>query len=256
MEKIILIVLGLSVGSFLNVVIYRLPRKENLAFPRSRCPACGLTLRWYHNIPILSFLLLRGRCAGCGKRISFQYPLVEALSALMFWLSWHYFGADPLLAVFSIIFLCILLVLTFVDLELMILPDELTLGGGVLFLAFAFFHPRITAINGIATGLGGALVFAAIFFFYLKVRKIEGLGFGDVKLMVMLGAFLGMERLVVAILLASFSGLLVGVFFILFRGKDLKMALPFGPFLSLGAFLSLFWGDAILMAIQGLVALR
>ena len=254
MEKIIIIFLGLSVGSFLNVVIYRLPRRENLAFPRSHCPACGMTLRWYHNVPVLSYILLRGRCAGCKKRISFQYPLVELLTALIFWLSWHYFGTDPLMAGFSILFLCVLLVLSFVDLEHMILPDELTLGGGVVFLAFAFFHPRLDALEGIATGLGGALVFAAIFLYYLKVRKIEGLGFGDVKLMVMLGAFLGVEKLVVAVLLASFTGLLVGGFFIIFRGKNLKMALPFGPFLSLGSFLSLFWGDAILAAIQGLVA--
>jgi len=252
MEIIVLVVAGLSVGSFLNVVIYRLPRGENLAMPRSHCPDCGKTLKWYQNVPVLSYLALGGRCAGCKKAISPRYPLVEIATAGIFWLSWHHFNALPVHAFFTALFLCVLLVLSLIDLEYMILPDQLTLGGAVIFLAYAFFHPGISAGNGIATGFGGAALFAGLFFFYKKVRGMEGLGFGDVKLMLMLGAFLGLEGLVVALLLASFTGLLVGGFMILFKGKDLKLALPFGPFLSLGAFVSIFWGHWILGAIRSL----
>jgi leader peptidase (prepilin peptidase)/N-methyltransferase len=254
MEIIVLIVVGLSIGSFLNVVIYRLPRNENLAFPRSHCPACNKQLRWFHNLPVISFLALRGRCAHCRAPISWRYPLVELATAGIFWLCWSHFGDQPLHALFCAIFLLILLVLSFIDLEHMILPDELTLGGAAVFLAYSFFHPGLSSPwTGVATALGAAAVFAGLFFFYIKVRGMEGLGFGDVKLMLMLGAFLGLEGLVVALLLASFFGLLVGGFMILFRGKDLKLALPFGPFLALGAFFSLFWGAKILGMIQSWV---
>ncbi len=257
MEIIVLIVAGLSVGSFFNVVIYRLPRGENLAYPRSRCPSCNKPLRWFHNIPVVSFLVLRGRCAYCRAPISCRYPLVEIATAGMFWLCWSRFHSQPVHALFCAVFLSILLVLALIDLEHMILPDELTLGGAVVFLVYAFFHPGFASPwNGVATAFGAAALFAGIYFFYVKVRGMEGLGFGDVKLMLMLGAFLGLEGLVVALLLASFFGLLVGGFMILFRGKTLKLALPFGPFLSLGAFFSLFWAEQILAAIRSWFAVE
>ena len=250
MEIIVLIVAGLSVGSFLNVVIHRLPLGVSLALPRSHCPVCKKKLRWFHNLPVLSFLALRGRCAYCRAPIAWRYPLVEIATAGIFWLSWSRFGQRPVHAVFVAVFLCILLVLSLIDLKHMILPDELTLGGAVVFLVYAFFHPAFSPWNGIATAFGAAALFAGLFFFYIKVRGMEGLGFGDVKLMLMLGAFLGLEGLVVALLVASFCGLLVGGFMILFRGKDLKLALPFGPFLGLGAFVALFWGANILGTIR------
>jgi leader peptidase (prepilin peptidase)/N-methyltransferase len=134
----------------------------------------------------------------------------------------------------------------------MILPDELTLGGAALFFAYSFFNPEIAQLDAVLSGLGAALFFSALFYFYLKVRKIEGLGFGDVKMALLMGLFLGVNRLAVAILLASLSGLLVGLYFILFRRKDFKLALPFGPFLALGSYLALFWGDAILAWIGSL----
>jgi leader peptidase (prepilin peptidase)/N-methyltransferase len=144
------------------------------------------------------------------------------------------------------VFICLLIVLAAIDLKHMILPDELTLGGSALFFTYSFFNPAVSQLNAILSGLGAALLFAGFFYFYLKVRKIEGLGFGDIKMVLLMGLFLGLNRLVIAIFLGSLSGLLVGIFFMLFKKKNLKFALPFGPFLSLGSYIALFWGDAIM----------
>ncbi|HSQ35906.1 MAG TPA: prepilin peptidase [Candidatus Binatia bacterium] len=245
MEAALIVVFGLIIGSFLNVVIHRLPLGENIVFPPSHCPHCRSDIPFYHNIPLLSYLVLRGRCHSCREGISPQYPLVEAFSAFGFWLTWRFFGVTPA-AAFTAVFICLLIVLAAIDLKYMILPDELTLGGTAVFFIYSFFNPAVSTLNAVLSGLGAALIFSGFFFFYLKVRKIEGLGFGDVKMVLMMGLFLGLQRLVVAIFLASFSGLLVGVFMMVFKKKDLKFALPFGPFLSLGSFIAVFWGDAIL----------
>jgi leader peptidase (prepilin peptidase)/N-methyltransferase len=155
--------------------------------------------------------------------------------------------------IFTSIFLALLISLTFIDLFHMILPDELTVGGTVIFLIYSFFNPRISPINSFGTALGGALFFAGLYFFYLKVRKIEGLGFGDVKMMLLLGAFLGIAKTVVAVMLASFSGLIVGMFLIIFKRKTMKFALPFGTFLGIGSLVSLFWGERVLLFIRSIV---
>lgn len=253
MEKIIVIIFGLIVGSFLNVVIHRVPREESIVTPGSHCPACGKPVMFYDNIPVLSFIILGGKCRRCKTSIPVRYPLVELFTAFSFWLAYYfYFQEMPVYAGFTAIFLCLLIALALIDLEHQILPDELTLGGAVVFLVYAFFNPVITPVNAIATALGSALVFAGIYFFYLKVRKIEGLGQGDIKMMLLLGAFLGVDRLVIAVMLASFAGLFVGLFFIIFKGKNLKLKLPFGTFLSLGAYISHFWGLTILKAIRTL----
>lgn len=254
METAIVIILGLIFGSFLNVVIHRLPEEKSVVRPRSFCPSCGETIRFYDNIPVISYIILGGKCRRCKARISFRYPLVEVLTALSFWLSYFYYFEDfPVHAVFNALFLWVLIGLALIDYEHQILPNELTLGGAVVFLVYAFFHPFITPVNAIAAAFGSALVFAGIYFFYLKVRKIEGLGQGDIKMMLLLGAFLGVDRLVIAILAASFAGLIVGLFFIIFKGKDLKLKLPFGTFLSLGSYISLLWGPHILTVIQSLL---
>jgi leader peptidase (prepilin peptidase)/N-methyltransferase len=245
METALTIIFGLIVGSFLNVVIYRLPRGESIVFPPSHCPSCRAEIPFYLNIPLVSYLILLGRCRGCRAAISPQYPLVEGLTAIGFWLATSAFGLT-LHAAAAAVFLCLMIVLAAIDLEHMILPDELTLGGAALFFIYSFFNPEIGQLDAVLSGLGAALFFAALFFFYLKVRKIEGLGFGDVKMALLMGLFLGLQRLAVAILLASLSGLLVGIFFIVFKKKNLKLALPFGPFLALGSSISLFWGNAIL----------
>jgi leader peptidase (prepilin peptidase)/N-methyltransferase len=245
METTLTIVFGLIIGSFLNVVILRLPRRENVVFPPSHCPHCRTAIPFYHNIPLLSYIFLWGKCHSCRAKISWQYPLVEGFCAFSFWLTLHSFGLS-LHAVFSAAFICLLLALAAIDLEHMILPDELTLGGAALFFAYSFFNPVVGQLDAVLSALGAALLFLGFFFFYLKFRKIEGLGFGDIKMVLLLGLFLGLNRLIVAIFLASFSGLLVGIFLIIFRKKDLKFALPFGPFLSLGSYISLFWGTGIL----------
>jgi leader peptidase (prepilin peptidase)/N-methyltransferase len=252
MEEIILIVLGLVVGSFLNVVIYRLPLKKSIVRPRSFCPGCGKTIAFYDNIPVISFLLLRGKCRHCGSRISFRYPLVELFTAFSFWLCYRHFGGLPLTAAASLVFVSLLIVLALIDLKHMILPDELTLGGGGLFLIFAFFNPTVGTVDALATAFGSALIFTGFYFFYLKVRKMEGLGFGDVKMMILLGAFLGVRKMVVALFIASVSGLLVGLVIIVLKKKNLKLALPFGTFLSLGAYVSLFWSEPILVFLQSI----
>ena len=245
METALTIVFGLIIGSFLNVVIHRLPLGQSIVFPGSHCPDCGVHIPFYHNIPLLSYFILRARCHSCRGHISPQYPLVEGFCAFSFWLTLHTFGLS-LTAVFTAVFICLLITLAVIDLEHMILPDELTLGGAALFFAYSFFNPAISQLNAVLSGLGAALFFSGFFFFYLKIRKIEGLGFGDIKMVLLMGFFLGLHRLVVAIFLASLSGLLAGIFLIIFKKKNLKFALPFGPFLSLGSYISLFWGNGIL----------
>ena len=250
MEEIILILLGLIVGSFLNVVIHRLPLEESIIKPRSHCPSCSTTIPFYDNIPVISYILLWGRCRHCRVKISLVYPLVELLTALSFWLAYLYFGREPLYAAFSILFLCLLLVQALIDLKHMILPLEISIGGAVVFLLYSFFNPFISPLNAFASAAGAALAFAALYFFYLKVRKIEGLGQGDIWMMLLLGSFLGVNKLIIAVLLASVAGVMVGLFFIVFKKKNLKLALPFGTFLSLGSWVSLFWGNEILRWMQ------
>jgi leader peptidase (prepilin peptidase)/N-methyltransferase len=245
MEAALTVIFGLIIGSFLNVVIHRLPRREDVVFPPSHCPNCHAPIPFYHNVPLLSYLVLRGRCHSCRQSISLRYPLVEAFCAFSFWLTWRYFGLS-LTAAFTALFICLLIVLAAIDLRHMILPDELTLGGAAVFFIYSFFNPRLGQLDALLSGLGGALFFSALFYFYLKVRKIEGLGFGDVKMVLLMGFFLGLQKMVLAIFLASFSGLLVGVFFMVFRRKKLTYALPFGPFLSLGSYVAVFWGEAVL----------
>ena len=247
------IAFGLIVGSFLNVVIHRLPLGESIVFPPSRCPACRAAIPPYDNIPLLSYAFLLGRCRACRAVISPRYPLVEAFTAFSFWLAYDAYGPS-LHAAAAAVFLSLLIALAAIDLKHMILPDELTLGGAALFFIYSFFNPRVAQLDAVLSGLGAALFFASLYYFYLKIRKLEGLGFGDVKMALLLGLFLGLSRLAIAIFLASFSGLLVGLYFIVFRKKNLKLALPFGPFLALGSYLSLFWGEAILLWISSLWA--
>jgi leader peptidase (prepilin peptidase) / N-methyltransferase len=243
------VLFGLIIGSFLNVVIYRLPRGQSVARPRSRCPECLTPIPWYRNIPVLSFVLLGGRCAYCRKPISWRYPLVEAFTAFSFWMAVERFGFTPH-GLAAAVFLSLLIALGLIDLEHQILPDPLTLGGAALFSAYSFINPEVSPLNALGSALGSALLFYGLLLAYLKLRKIEGLGMGDVKMMLLLGAFLGYERLIIAIFLASLSGLLVGLWLIAFRHKNLRTALPFGTFLSLGAFAALFWGRTLLAAMQ------
>ena len=187
-----------------------------------------VSVKPYDNIPILSFLFLLGKCRKCKARIPIIHPFIEALTGLVFWLSYTWFFEYSIhYAVFSVIFLLILISLTFIDLFHMILPDELTYGGAVLFLIYSFFNPRISVLESFGAAFGGALFFASLYFFYLKVRKIDGLGFGDVKMMLFLGAFLGVAKTVVAVMLASFFGTNCWSVFYCFLWKDIEVCTSF-----------------------------
>jgi len=248
--------IGAAIGSFLNVCIRRIPAKESLVFPASHCPKCHYSIRYYDNIPIISYLLLRGKCRNCGERISLQYPIVELLTAVITLLLYWKFGLSlKLLA--SFVFSCVLIVITFIDLEHMIIPDILSLPGiPVFFLAGVFLMevPWLEAVLGLLTG-GGILLLIAIG--YEFIAKREGMGGGDIKLLAMLGAFFGWKSLIFLLLVSSLTGALVGIVVMLIKGRDLKYAIPFGPFLCLAALAYIFWGDEftrLLFYVYGLPA--
>lgn len=241
---------GLVVGSFVNVLIHRLPRGESVAFPGSHCPACGAPIRAYDNVPVLSWLLLRGRCRDCGARIAIRYPVIELVNGLL-WAAvyvrapgWADFGAGA--------FLCsAVLALLVIDAEFRILPDRITLTGMVVGLTLSFFSEArgpLSSLGGIALGAGGLYLLA---FLYEKWKNVEGMGMGDVKMLGMIGAFLGPWGVVVAVLLASLAGSVVGLALVLARRGSLSTALPFGVFLALGAVAALFWGPALVELYRG-----
>jgi leader peptidase (prepilin peptidase)/N-methyltransferase len=235
---------GLLVGSFLNVCIYRIPRQESIVWPASRCGACNRPLAWYENIPLVSWLALRGRCRTCGERISAMYPAVEATTGALFAVAPLAFGWTPLLAV-RLAFACAMVVLFGIDLRHRILPNAITLPGVVVGLLCSLFLPPglVSAVVGAAVG-GGVLF--AIGETYFRVRGVDGLGMGDVKMLGMIGAFLGWRQTIVTLVLASFLGSIVGVGIIATRRGGMQVALPFGTFLAIGALVASVAGDAML----------
>ncbi len=235
---------GAVIGSFLNVCIYRLPIGTSVVWPSSACPSCRRKLAWFENIPMLSYAVLGGRCRTCRVPISLRYPVVELLTSLMFAGAWYYFGPGPLFAA-RLVLGCALIVLFAIDLEHHLLPNAITLPGIVVGFAFSLFtEPGWQAsLLGILIG-GGSLY--AIAEAYFRVRHEEGLGMGDVKMLSMIGAFLGWKLTVVTLMLASFSGSIIGIALIVARRGDMKYALPFGTFLSLGAALAATVGPGVL----------
>jgi leader peptidase (prepilin peptidase)/N-methyltransferase len=248
METIILIVVfGLVWGSFLNVVIYRLPRDLSLMRPPSSCPHCGKHIKPYENIPILSYLVLRGKCRNCKTKISPAYPLVEALTPLCLLLVYNQYSLSPHFFV-SCLFVSALIVLGFIDYFHQILPDEITLPGFVLALIYTFFRDDSSLVHALLGAGVGAGFLLLVYGVYYLLRKKEGLGLGDVTMMLLVGAFLGWKQTLLTLILASVGGAVVGVFFILFRKKDLQHALPFGTFLAPAAFVALLYGQKIIDA--------
>ena len=238
-----ILLFGACVGSFLNVCIYRLPRGESLVWPGSRCTSCGRALSWFENIPILSWAILGGRCRTCRAPVSAMYPIVEAITALAFLGGYLLYGLTPL-ALVRVAFACMLIVLFVTDLQHKILPNAITLPGIALGFACSLFLPPgwRDSLIGIVVG-GGVLL--AIAEGYYRVRKEEGLGMGDVKLLAMIGAFLGWKLVLLTLVLASVSGSLIGVALIASQRGDMKYALPFGTFLAIGAAVSAAWGTPI-----------
>jgi leader peptidase (prepilin peptidase)/N-methyltransferase len=235
---------GAVFGSFLNVCIYRLPRARSIVWPDSACPLCDRPLAWFENVPIASYLALRGRCRSCKASISLRYPIVEALTALMFALGvWHY-GLGVLL-LSRLLLGCALIVLFAIDLEHHLLPNVITLPGIVAGFALSFFTEPgwVSSLIGIVIG-GGALW--AIAEGYFRLRHEEGLGMGDVKMLAMIGAFVGWKLTLLSLVLASVSGSVIGIALLATQRGGLKSALPFGTFLALGAAASATVGPRVL----------
>lgn len=238
------LLMGLCIGSFLNVVIYRLPLGQSLVSPGSRCPKCGYELRWFDNVPVLSWVTLAGKCRQCRAPISAQYPIVELVTGLLFVLVAWLTPVEPLL--FSRLILVAILVALFgIDLEHQILPNSITLPGILVGLMFSTIAPPGLKDALIGTVLGAAILYGIAAAYY-AVRREEGLGMGDVKMLAMIGAFLGWKAVLVTLVLSSFSGAAIGVGLIAAQRGGMKLALPFGTFLALGALAAMLVGDPLI----------
>jgi leader peptidase (prepilin peptidase) / N-methyltransferase len=241
---IFLVVLGLAIGSFLNVCIHRLPRRLSIVSPGSSCPQCGYVLRWIDNVPIASYLMLLGRCRQCRTRISPRYPIVELITMGVFVAHYYVFGWDAVL-IPRLVLASILIALFAIDLEHHLLPNVITLPGIVVGLLFSvFLPPGITdAMIGVLAG-GGVLWLIGEA--YYRYSGHEGMGGGDVKMLAMIGAFLGWKPVVLTLVLSSLLGSLVGLTVIAIRRGGLKYALPYGTFLALAALTSSLIGAQII----------
>ncbi len=263
--------IGAIIGSFLNVVIHRIPREQSIVFPASTCPKCHVAIKFYDNVPIVSYLLLRGRCRACGTGISARYPAVEALTAILFAaVTWHD-GLSFALG-FDLAFAASMLALIFIDAEHMILPNAITYPGFIFALitrvavpylagpahfddlpqlmgAFPALPVGLVSLIGAALGAlagGGSLWLMG--FMWEKLRGVEAMGFGDVKMMLMVGAFLGWRLTILTILLGALSGSIAGIIVMYRRGgRNLQMMLPFGIFLGIGSIVSLLFGSRIII---------
>lgn len=238
-------IFGAVIGSFLNVCIFRLPAETSIVKPSSRCPYCRHPIRYYDNIPIISYILLGGKCRDCGGKISWRYPLVELITGVLSLLLFIKFGLTLKFLAFFI-FTAVLIVITFIDLDHQIIPDVLSLPGiPVFFLAAVFIVklPWMEALLGLLIGGGVLLTIALV---YELISKREGMGGGDIKLLAMIGGFLGWKSLIFLLLFSSFSGAIIGVAAMIIKKQDTKYAVPFGPFLSAAAVAYIFAGDAFM----------
>lgn len=243
--SVLAFIFGAAVGSFLNVCIFRIPAKQSIVKPSSQCPHCHHSVRFYDNIPLISFLILRAKCRDCGGAISWRYPLVELLTAILTLLLFIKFGLTLNFAVFFL-FTAVLITITFIDIDHQIIPDVLSLPGIPIFFLAAVFIVKVPwheALIGLLVG-GGILWLIA--FVYELVTKREGMGGGDVKLLAMIGGFLGWKALIFILLVSSFTGAIVGILAMIVKKQDMKYAVPFGPFLSIAAIAYIFFGDAFM----------
>jgi len=238
----VVFVFGAAIGSFLNVCIYRLPAKASIVKPSSHCPHCNHSIRFYDNIPLISFIFLQGVCRYCNKAISWRYPLVELITAILALLLFIKFGLSLKFLVFFV-FIAVLIVITFIDLDHQIIPDIFTLPGiPIFFLAAVFLAevPWLDALLGVLIGGGILFVIAVV---YELISKREGMGGGDIKLLAMIGGFLGWKSLIFILLFSSLTGAIIGIAAITIKKQDMKYAVPFGPFLSAAVVAYIFWGE-------------
>ncbi len=253
---IISFILGTIFGSLFNVLIYRLPRDISVVFPNSSCPHCGHKIKPYENVPILSYIFLRGKCSACKSPISWRYPLVELLTGLYFALCVYFFYLKSQNTIFldigllvktteAIIFGSILIVQSFIDLDWFILLDSFNYGGLIIGILFSLTSYGFVNIKESMIGvLTGGILPSVIYFIYFKVRKMEGLGIGDIKLLAMIGAYGGGFMVLGAMFIGSVLGLLVAIPMIV-KNKNMQFYIPFGPFLSIGAILYMFSGNIL-----------
>lgn len=237
-------VFGAIWGSFANVVIYRLPKEESVVLPPSHCQKCKAHVKWYDNIPIFSWLILRGRCRQCGEKFSIRYLFVELLTAFLFVLTYHYTGLTWSLLE-NLIFVFGLIVCTFIDFDHMILPDEFTLSGIAIGVIGAWLNPSrhiMDAIIGVLAG--GGFLWLMAYLYYLFTKQ-EGMGGGDIKLLAWIGAVLGWKAIPFVIMTSAITGSVIGLYMSRSQKKGLKTVIPYGPYLALGALLYLLGGQSI-----------
>lgn len=256
-EALLFFLIGLILGSFFNVLIYRLPEGKSIVLPGSYCPACGRPVRIHENIPILSYIFLRGKCAGCKEKISLQYPLVEAVTAVLTLVLWHTliapFAADQhawwdyFLLALQFMTLLILIPISVIDYYHYIIPDSITLSGLVIGIAVSFIPGGITpqlSLIGVLTG-GGTLLCIGLFGEYI-MRKKDAMGGGDIKLLACIGAVWGWKIALLAIVLGALLGSIIGVLLILLKVLDKDHRIPFGPFLGVGVWAAFLFGETII----------
>ncbi len=262
-----LLSLGLVVGSFLNVVIYRLPlmmetrwRKDccellevtqekdapplTLSTPNSHCPKCGTAIKPWHNIPVLSYLLLRGKCATCGVGISLRYPTIELITGLLtLSLAWYFALSPALLG--AVLFTWSLIVLTMIDVDHKLLPDDITLPLLWLGLLFNVGSTFVSLTDAVIGAMAGYLILWSVYWLFKLITGKEGMGYGDFKLLAALGAWLGWQALPLIILLSSLVGALCGIALIFLKGRGREVPIPFGPYLAVAGWISMIWGEEI-----------
>jgi len=244
-EAVLIFILGLIVGSFSNVCIYRIPKNESIVYPASHCPKCHSSIKPVDNIPLLSYILLKGRCRNCKSKISIQYPIVEFLSGLIYLIIYLTYG----LSIQSLIYIILssaLTIIAFIDLNEQIVPWVISLPGIVLGFILSFFVPYISFVNS-ALGLviGGGIILS-IRLAGSVIFKKEAMGIGDIELAAMIGAFLGWKYIIISLFLGFFLGALVGIILIMLKIKSREDTVPFGPFIVLGSLITLLWGENII----------
>ncbi len=235
------VLIGLALGSFLNVCIYRIPLKKSIIKPPSVCPKCGKRIRFYDNIPLISYLFLRGRCRHCRGYISWEYPLVEAITGLLSLALFIRYGLS-LQFLFFFLFAGTLVVISFIDLHHRIIPDVLSLPGILAGWAYSLLAGHIPWLDSLIGSIAGAGALFLVALVYQRLTGREGMGGGDIKLLGMIGAWMGWRSLPFIVLISSLTGAVIGSIFILIAGKGYRFRIPFGPFLSLGALIYLFFG--------------
>lgn len=238
------VLIGLALGSFMNVCIYRIPQRQSIINPPSTCPNCGKKIKFYDNIPLVSYFLLMGRCRHCRYVIPWHYPAVEALTGLLslslfirYGLSYQYF--------LFLLFIAALVTIAFIDLHHRIIPDVISLPGILVGWSTSFILGHVSWLDSLIGIIGGGGSLFLVAFVYVSLTGKEGMGGGDIKLLAMIGAWLGWRPLPLVVLISSLTGAVIGVAFLLLAGKGLRAKIPFGPFLSFGALLYFFFGPEL-----------